>query len=188
MKKQHDVICVVVCVFLCVSVRGVIRTVQLSHLIAALLLIASPQLLFTCNLTYQDATTSLHISPLWTNDFLSLFSSLFFSFILIPPSTMLCRNYGICVHWSTVKATHSAQWKSTHISICLHSFLSLLSHSLSSYLASFLSILDQTNKSCRHWVVAQSVWCFMSVSACALVLLLSRIRLRCLSFTKETLP
>ncbi len=86
LKKQHDAICVVVCVFLCVCVRGVIRTVKLSHLIAALLLIASPQLLFTCNLTCQDATTSLHISPLWTNDFLSLFSSLFFSsFSLHPP-------------------------------------------------------------------------------------------------------
>lgn len=150
------------CLCFSVCVRGVIRTVKLSHLIAALLLIASTQLLFTCNLTCQDATTSVHISPLWTNDFLSLFSSLFFFFVLTPPSTLLCRNDGICVHWSAVKATHSSQWKSTHIS-SLRSFLSLPSLSLSSSLASFLSILDQTNKSCRHWVVGQSVWCCMSV-------------------------
>jgi len=145
------------CLCVCVCVRGVIRTVKSSHLIAAILLIASPQLLFTCNLTCQDVATSTTMNK-WL--------SFFFSFFLAHSTlhTAPHRNDCICVQWSTVKATHSAQWKSTHISICLlFVFIAPFPFSLSSFLASILSILDQTNESCRHRVIGQSVCRCMSV-------------------------
>jgi len=149
--------CISVYVCVCVCVRGVIRTVKSSHLIAAILLIASPQLLFTCNLTCQDVATSTTMNK-WL--------SFFFSFFLAHSTlhTAPHRNDCICVQWSTVKATHSAQWKSTHISICLlFVFIPPFPFSLSSFLASILSILDQTNESCRHRVIGQSVCRCMSV-------------------------